>query len=198
MPSRAEEVPGPSGLLIRSTRLLEELDDLTIVQLEVNSQGITGRNFDLLDGAADNCFDLEPKVGSPERSQLNQGIAELFASGLGNRGDLCNVEAVNGALISQVNDALGYEIVGVRWDGQIADDLARKEVALSSTQLARINEWADDQSPVKGHIRCGFPFGKFAGYSCSLKLPYPLVPLFVELAIVRGDHCQAETSRDSK
>ncbi len=82
----------------------------------MDRQGVTGRNFDLMDRPANDRFHLEPEVCGAERIELDECVAELFPRRLGDRDNFDDIKAIYGALVGQVCNTLGDKVVGMRRD----------------------------------------------------------------------------------
>lgn len=84
------------------------------------------------------------------------------------------------------------------WHGEIPDDLPSEEIAAPTSEVAWIDKRTDDERSVKRRIGRCLTFCFLKRYPGPLQLSNPLIPLLVELAIVRDDHRKADASRDAK
>jgi hypothetical protein len=177
---------------------LKELDYPTVIKPDAHRQGVSGRDLDILDPLADNCFELEPKIGSAKGIELDERVAELFSCRLADRSHLDDIEAIDSGLISDVNYALSDELPRMSWNRNITYDPPCEQVPTSTPKLARINKGADDQRSIERGVGCSFSLSALRSHPALLQLTNTLIPLLVKLAVMGQDHGKPDSCGDAE
>jgi hypothetical protein len=177
---------------------LKELDYLTVIKPDAHRQWVLRRDLDILDRPTNDCFNLESKVGSPERIELDECVAELLSRRLADRSHLNHIEAIDGRVIGQVNYALVDELLRMRWNGDITYDSPCEQVPPPTPKLARINKGTDDKRSIERDVGRSFGLGALRGRSAFLQFTNTSIPLLVELAVMSQDHRKPDSCGDAE
>jgi len=177
---------------------LQELDYLTVIEPDAHSDGVSRRDLNILDRPTDDCFQLEPKVGSAECIELDERVAELLPRRFADRSHLDYIEPIDGGLIVKVDYALVDQLIRMRWDGEVTYHSPREQVPTSSPKLAWINKRTDDERSIERDVGRRFGLGALPDHPGPFQFANTVIPLLVELTVMGQDHGKPDSCGDAE
>jgi hypothetical protein len=106
----------------------------------------------VLDRTTDDLFHDETQIGSAESVETYQGIAERATCEAAHRRKAHHVEAIQGAPVTEIDDALRDKHIRRGGDRNVAHHVPREQVPAIDGNVVGVNERTRDERPIEGEF----------------------------------------------